>query len=233
MFIPTNFPRSHLCNTSTPKALQTFDVHVLKQTSPKQAQLCTAGSFGAGTVCYMYVQYQAVPDTVAGSNRHSQSKINESLMKCHFHIAICFSFIGRSHFPEVSNPVWSAAWFRTRQALLHKAEGSALDVFQGGWGPGPNTLLIQLSPALFTLAKIVPAGMKKQAFQRCPSFAMACCVEAKEGHYLWMHKNIPRQQHIHQLWEGFLYQHQPFAQLSSFTACIHHTSQSSSITREY
>lgn len=55
--IPPNFPRLQLCNTSAPKALQTFDVHVLKETEPKQAQLCTASPFGAGAVCSTHVQH--------------------------------------------------------------------------------------------------------------------------------------------------------------------------------
>lgn len=47
----------------------------------------------------------------------------------------------------------------------------------------------------------------------------------------WMHENIPQQQRW-QLREGFLYQYQSFAQLSSFTACKHQASQSCSIIRE-
>lgn len=100
MFVPTNFPRLHLCNTSTPKALQTFDVHVPKQTSPEQAQLRTASSLGAGTVCYTYVQYQAVPDTVAGSNRRSHSKSNENLTKLHLRTGIALVLLGEAIFLE-------------------------------------------------------------------------------------------------------------------------------------
>lgn len=67
---------------------------------PKQVQLCTASSFGAETVCYTFVQYQTVPDTVTGSNRHSHSKINENLTKRHLHIAIAFVLSAEAIFLE-------------------------------------------------------------------------------------------------------------------------------------
>lgn len=54
----------------------------------------------------------------------------------------------------------------------------------------------------------------------------------KKRRQLWMHETIPQQQFIHQLREIFLYQHQPFAQQSSFTACMHRAFQSCSIVRE-
>lgn len=98
---------------------------MLQQTSPKQAQLCTAGSFGAGMVCSTCVEYRAVPDTVAGSNRHSQSKVNENLMNGHLHTVL----LGEVIFLESPHVVSSAVWFRTTQAVFNRAEGSALDVF--------------------------------------------------------------------------------------------------------
>lgn len=143
--VPASFPRFHLCNTLTRKGLQTFDVHVLQQRSPKQAQLCTAGSFGAGMVCFTCVQHQAVPDTVAGSNEHSQSKVNENHTNGCFHIVL----LGEDIFLQFPHIVSSAVWFRTGQALLKKAEGSALDVFLRRMGADAEHLLIQLCPMPF------------------------------------------------------------------------------------
>ena len=133
-----------------------------------------------------------------------------------------FSFIGRSHFPGVSDPSASAGWFSARQALLlDEAEGGALGVFRGGWAQGPNHTA---DPARCSRQPhgVVP-GTKKQALRQCPSFVTACCEEARGGQSLWVHKSITPQQYIHQRWqlrEGFLCQHQSFAQLPSFTACI-------------
>lgn len=153
MFVPTNFARLHLCNTPTPTALQTFDVHVLEQTSPEQAQLCTAGSFGAGTVCCTYVQYRAVPDTVAGSNRHSQSEINENLTKCHLRIAIALVSSGEAIFLEF--PTLSKGSMVRDKARFPSGQSCRISsgCFSGRMGAGAKHPVIQLSPVLFTLAK--------------------------------------------------------------------------------
>lgn len=102
-------------------------------------------SFGAGGLCSTCAQYQAVPDPVTGSNRHSQSKVNENLANSCPHTVL----LGEAIFLEFPHTVSSAVWFRTRQALPKKAEGSALDVFLRRMGTDAEHLLIQLCPVPF------------------------------------------------------------------------------------
>lgn len=107
------------------------------------ALLCC--SFGAGGVCSTCAQYKAVPDTMAGSNRHSQSKVNENLTNSCLHTVL----LGEAIFLEFPQAVSNAVWFRTRQALLKKAEGSTLDGFLRRMGADAEHLLIQLCPVPF------------------------------------------------------------------------------------
>lgn len=154
-------------------------------------------------------QYQTLGLEVTDIPTERLTEPLQNATKC-----LCFSSAGKSHRAGVPHPGSSVAGVRTRETLLDKAKGSALGVFQGGRGPGPNTLLVQLSPALFMLPRKSCSWWHKKA----GASVTASCGEAKEGQYLWMHKNIPQQ--LWQLREGFPHQHQSFAPLPSFAARI-------------
>lgn len=111
-----------ICVALAQRGLQTFDVLCKRPQSRHSFALLL---FWGRRVCSMCAQYQAVPDTVAASNRHSQSKVNENLTNSCLQTVL----LGEAIFLEFPHIVSSAVWFRTRQALLKKAEGSALDVF--------------------------------------------------------------------------------------------------------
>lgn len=57
--------------------------------------------------------------------------------------------LGEAIFLDFPHVVSSAVWFRTRQALPKKTEGSALDAFLRRMGTDAEHLLIQLCPVPF------------------------------------------------------------------------------------
>jgi len=90
----------------------------------------------------MCAQYQ----TVAGSNRLPQSKINENLMKCHLHIAMALVLLGEAIFLEFPTPPQVQGGSAQGKLSCSMKLKEELWVFSGEDGhKGQTTLLIQLA----------------------------------------------------------------------------------------
>lgn len=130
MLVPASFLRFHLCNTLTWKVLQTLMSMCCTKRLQSRHSFALAALLGqewfVPCVCSTE-QYQTLWLEVIDIPR---ARLMKTLWTVIFII-----LPGEAIFLEFPHIVSSAVWFRT-QALLKKAEGSALDsfFFWGGWG---------------------------------------------------------------------------------------------------